>query len=460
MPISTDPDATQLLHDFQKGSLSSGAHVETCLARLEEGAGRINAATEILRDEARVAGRAEHEGALAGLAFSVKETIGLAHRPITAGSVRMPPLTFAQDSAVVQRVKEAGAFPIARSNVPEFAMCYDTDNLRFGRTCNPRNLDRSVGGSSGGEAALVASGACAFGIGSDIGGSIRYPAHCCGIVGFKPASEAVETTGAFPELEGSFCRSMLAIGPLTRSVRDARLVYEVMSGTRVAPFPCAQGRVLRDQHLERNIRSASVASAFQSACAHLEQICGAAEQEQMPEAEALYQAHLDLIGAEFEPAMHRLLKNAQGEEFSLMRETLGAITGRRQVSPFVFMQLWGMRLLRRSQASLDATKHMVLEQRERVRTLMGNDGFLIFPTSTELALSHGRATRSIGWPAGKRLFLPMTVMNVLDLPSISIPAPAFADSETGLLPGISLACAPGGEAALFAAASEIEKILR
>ena len=140
---------------------------------------------------------------LFGLPCSVKETFAIAGEPLTAGSMRMTPQVPTEDARIVRRLKEAGAIVMARSNVPEFAMTAESVNPRYGRTRNPLDVDRVAGGSSGGEGALVGSGASVFGVGSDILGSIRIPAAFCGVVGFKPHSGAVDQSGTWPVVTGN-----------------------------------------------------------------------------------------------------------------------------------------------------------------------------------------------------------------------------------------------------------------
>jgi aspartyl-tRNA(Asn)/glutamyl-tRNA(Gln) amidotransferase subunit A/fatty acid amide hydrolase 2 len=174
---------------------------------------------------------------LAGLPISIKETFGLAGEALTVGSLRRPVTTPTADAVIVQRLRAAGAVIIARSNVPELAMTGETTNLRFGRTHNYLDPSRTAGGSSGGEGALVASGSSIAGVGSDLLGSIRIPAAFNGIVGFKAAADAIDKTGVWPDLRGLYADRMLALGTLTRSVRDAQLLYDLIADRPMGPLP-------------------------------------------------------------------------------------------------------------------------------------------------------------------------------------------------------------------------------
>ncbi len=142
------------------------------------------------------------------------------------------------DAPAIRRMRGAGAILLGKTNVPEFCAFYDTANDVFGATRNPHALDRSVGGSSGGEACAVASGMSALGIGSDLGSSIRNPAHFTGVFGLKPSRELVPATGHAPDGETPLWSRLAVIGPLARSANDLQLALAVLSQTLpAAPRP-------------------------------------------------------------------------------------------------------------------------------------------------------------------------------------------------------------------------------
>src|SRR5258708_5770676 len=134
-----------------------------------------------------------------------------------------------QDAPLVSRLKTAGAILLGNTNTPEFLMAYETDNKLAGKTSNPWNLTHSAGGSSGGEAAAIAAGCSAGGVGSDGGGSVRVPAHFCGIFGLKPTPRRVPATGHFPPGTGAFSW-IGVVGPMARTIADVRSLFEVMAG--------------------------------------------------------------------------------------------------------------------------------------------------------------------------------------------------------------------------------------
>src|SRR5699024_8066190 len=126
-------------------------------------------------------------------------------------------------------LKKAGAIILGKTNTPSLCFCQETENKLYGRTNNPWDVTRTAGGSSGGEGALIAAGGAAAGIGSDIGGSIRFPSHFNGVVGFKPGKYQVSPNGHFPSENTPLQERMLGIGPMGKSVRDIALLYDVIA---------------------------------------------------------------------------------------------------------------------------------------------------------------------------------------------------------------------------------------
>jgi Asp-tRNA(Asn)/Glu-tRNA(Gln) amidotransferase A subunit family amidase len=173
--------------------------------------------------------RGDSLGPLHGVPITIKACIDVAGWPAPAGSLLRKDYLPKRDAPLVARLKSAGAILLGNTNTPEFLMAYETNNLTNGRTSNPWNLAYSAGGSSGGEAAAIASGCSAGGVGSDGGGSIRVPAHFCGICGLKPTPGRIPATGHFPSGAGAF-GWIGVVGPMARTVADVRLLFEVMAG--------------------------------------------------------------------------------------------------------------------------------------------------------------------------------------------------------------------------------------
>src|SRR5271167_195716 len=185
-------------------------------------------------------------GPLHGVPVSIKSSIDVAGHRCEAGSRSHAGRIPAEDAPLVARLRAAGGVILGVTNTPEMLMAWETDNLLYGRTNNPWDLERTAGGSSGGEAAAIAAGLSAGGVGSDGGGSIRVPAHFCGICGLKPTPGRIPSTGHFPKAGGPFAL-IGAVGPMARTVADLRILFEVMAGWDDGD-PCAAPVEVRELH--------------------------------------------------------------------------------------------------------------------------------------------------------------------------------------------------------------------
>lgn len=451
------PDATQLRQLIDTGQTNSQEVVQDYLKRLEIFNPQLNAATHIYKEEALRLSQSPKPGLLSGIPISIKETIGISGSTITCGSQTGIEMEQKEDSVVVEKLKAEGAIILARSNVPEYAMVMETDNLRFGRTNNPLNLACTPGGSSGGEGALVGSGCTVLGIGSDIGGSIRLPAAFCGVVGFKPASEAVDKTGTFPPKYG-FSDTMLAIGPLARSVRDAKLVYNLIARQPLndaTAKPLSELRLFHPQSYKKTPREAEVSGAVGTAQALLKEAGMLKSTVDFEDAGQLYWDFNALIIHDFEPAIHDSLLHHGKGRYPLLKEAFLQLGGKPTIHPYLFQLLSFMQLLRPSARKVADGIARIERAREKYYNVLGEDGILLLPTVGLLAPKHGKMVAEMRKLSADTL-KPTLFANILNLPAISLPAWRFQNSSSGLVPGVMLACRPGAEANLFAVAEWLE----
>ena len=228
--------------------------IDAHLARIEKLNPKLNAFVEVDSGRARAhakaaeAARAKNSsadslGALHGVPISIKSSIDVAGLRTECGSRLRRGNIAHQDAPLVARLRAAGAIILGNTNVPEFLMAYETDNLLYGRTNSPWDLARTPGGSSGGEAAAIAAGCSAGGMGSDGGGSVRIPAHYSGICGLKPTPGRVPSTGHYPGSAGPFAQ-LGVVGPMARTIRDVERLFEVVAGPDPGD-PCAAPVPLR-----------------------------------------------------------------------------------------------------------------------------------------------------------------------------------------------------------------------
>ena len=223
----------------------AGAH----LTKIERLNPKLNAFVHVDAERVRTQARAAEAavvngrtlGPLHGVPISIKSSLDVAGLRCEAGTRLRAGHVATQDAPLVARLRNAGAIVLGVTNTPELLMAWETDNLLYGRTNSPWDLQRTAGGSSGGEAAAIAAGMSAGGVGSDGGGSIRVPAHFSGVCGLKPTPGRVPATGHFPASGGPFAL-IGVVGPMARTVADVRALFEVMQGpddgdTCAAPVP-------------------------------------------------------------------------------------------------------------------------------------------------------------------------------------------------------------------------------
>ena len=224
--------------------LSAVEAVEAHIARIEEVNPPLNAVVVPLFDDARARAHqadrtpADERGPLHGVPVTVKECFDLAGTPSTAGLTARAHHRAEADAPLVARLRQAGAIIVGKTNVSQLLMFVESDNPVYGRTNNPWDAERSAGGSSGGEAAIVAAGGSALGLGTDVGGSVRVPAHCCGIQSFKPTPGRLPVAGTVDVL-GPVARAAIpdSGGLLARTVADIRLAMAALSSPVAAPAP-------------------------------------------------------------------------------------------------------------------------------------------------------------------------------------------------------------------------------
>lgn len=251
--------AGQLVERISSGEWSSSQVTEAFICQLERINPHLNALVVPRFEEARLAARQADQardqgitlGPLHGLPVTIKECFHLAGSPTTLGLTARAQEVQEQDGLLVRRLKKAGAVILGKTNVPQLMLWHESVNPLFGRTANPWDLARGSAGSTGGEAAVLAAYGSPLGLGSDLGGSIRIPAHVCGIHGIKPTSGRLPREGLDGALRGMEA-IMFQAGPMGRHVADLTLALNVLCGSGDAPrdIDVVPGRIADPTHVD------------------------------------------------------------------------------------------------------------------------------------------------------------------------------------------------------------------
>lgn len=245
MTLTPFPPASTLAARIRRKEISPVEVARIHLDRIERLNPKLNAFVDykpdLVLEQARAAEsavqRGDALGPLHGVPLSIKSSIDVAGHHCEAGTRLRAGYIAPSDAPLVARLRAAGAIILGVTNAPELLMAWETDNALYGRTNNPWDLTRTAGGSSGGEAAAIAAGLSAGGVGSDGGGSIREPAHFCGICGLKPTPGRIPSTGHFPKSGGPFAL-LGVVGPMARTIDDVQLLFEAVAGADDGD-PCA-----------------------------------------------------------------------------------------------------------------------------------------------------------------------------------------------------------------------------
>lgn len=415
--------------------VSSAEVVEAHLARIEAVNPRLNAIVRVLADEARAAARAadaslaagEAAGPLHGVPITVKENIDMVGRPSTWGVTPLAEAVAPVDAPVVERMRAAGAIPIGRTNLPDMGLRVHTHSALHGLTRNPWNHGRTAAGSSGGEAASLASGMSPLGLGNDIGGSLRNPASACGIASIRPSFGRVPDASVVPNTDRLLASQLMAVqGPMARRVADVRAALRLLAGAHPrdpwsvdAPFdgPPLPRRVAVVAEPPGGATDPAVAAAVRAAAAAL--------------AEAGYQVE-EVVPPHYEEAL-AVWAAFLLTDFSLMLEPLSALMG---ADGRAFLDAVNAAFPPETTAA-GLSRTMV--RRDAIAQawsqFMAETPLVLTPTWAGLPFEHGFDISSPSASAEVvALMRPVMPANLLGLPSACVPA--GRDAATGLPIGV------------------------
>jgi len=274
-------------------------------------------------------------------------------------------------------------------------------------------------------------------------------------------SGAVSKLGSWPQIPGRFTDTWLCAGPIARSVRDARLMYEVLSGeTMEIRGDLAGVRLIDPAGFPLAFRQEAIPAAVDLARRGLLQEGMRSEARNLGDVGRWYRDMVRFLGWELLPVLEGLLAGPEKRRLSLPRETIARWRGRSDVYEGLYRLVIVGRLTRfRRRASAARARARLEDARAEVRRILGKDGILLLPTVGTLAPRHGEMNRLSLKPGVNGLFTPLTLCNYLDLPAVTVPAWRCRDPVTGLAPGVMLVSSPGAEALLLEVAERLESIV-
>lgn len=460
----TTKSVTELAALIRSRSISPVDVVEAHLRRIEDINPSLNAIVTLADDaiaQARIAEtaltRGNDVGPLHGVPLTIKDTIDTQGVRTTGGSRLLADHVPDRDATVVARLKAAGAIVLGKTNTPEMAIPYETDNPVFGRTNNPHNPLMTPGGSSGGEAAAIAACLSPAGLGSDLSGSIRVPAHFCGIAGLKPTAGRVPSDGQTPAASGLLSLGE-CVGPMARHVKDLDLLFRVISDAaqfeirhNLPPEPLASLAGMRvalyygddTVPITEETREAIGAAAQALGKAGLE--VNEAKPPGISEGSRLW---IDLFARAAREQLREFYQGRESEAGPLVSPALRA-DGSEETE-------LGAKIER-----AEALAKALVERerlREKILRWMKTTPLILMPVGAAPAFAHGAARVDVRGQSLSifRAFGYTHAANVFGLPSAAVPA---GRSGEGLPIGVQIIGRPLEERIVLAAAAAIEEAL-
>jgi amidase len=447
--------ATRQASLIRERKVSSRELVEEHLRQIASINPTINAVVDLFAESAliqaaaadKAIARGEAVGHLHGVPFSIKDSLEVAGTRTTAGTVgrrEAPPSV--EDATLVTRLRSAGAIPLAKTNLPDLLFAFESDNLLFGRTNNPYDPTRTSGGSSGGEAALIAAGGSPIGLGSDCAGSVRLPAAFCGIAGIKPTSGRLARTGHYPP-SGGWLETLWQIGPMARHVDDLCTMMRLLVGgdgrdfTVIdMPFRDPAEIRLRDARIafytDNGFTPAGpeVARVVEAAATQLASDGARVEEARPPGLVEAYDLEMQLIGPDGGDALREFLKSV----------------GSHQLHPLLTGWLDKLERYRTDMAGFGLCWARLDRYRTEMLAFFRNYDAILCPVYPQPALPHGTSTLEENF----RGFSHTMAYNVAGWPAAVV---RCGESDTGLPIGVQVVAHPFREDVALALATRLEE---
>lgn len=454
--------ATSLARLVRKKQISPVELVEAHLARIERINPVLNAITFLDAEGAIGQARAAEKevmsggtlGPLHGIPITIKSSIDVKGMKCECGSKLREGYAAERDAPLVTKLRQAGAIVLGTTNVPDLLMAYESDNLLYGPTNSPWDPDRTPGGSSGGESAAIAAGLSAAGFGSDGGGSVRVPAHFCGIYGLKPTPGVIPRTGHWPACLGPSALLGL-VGPMARSAEDLELLLRLTAGTEHHDPSSAPVSVEAPSQAELLVTrigwftdngivpvTPETTAAVEHAARLLAEAGFAVEHYRPTDLEAAHEVWWTLFGVAGAALVKPL---TAGREHDLHPVTRELLAGGAEASAMTFEEFLNAWVTR------DRLRSKLLAQMEKYRVLLS-------PVAAIPAFRHGERfwrLNGTGVPYSKA-FSYSTVYNLLGNPAAVAPAGHTTD---GMPIGVQIVGRPFEDALVIAVARKLEEAM-
>lgn len=458
--------AMQMSAALRAGRITSRELVDAHIARIEAVNPRTNAVVQqrfdAARDEADAADRRLRQTLdkaslppLLGVPCTLKENFAFAGFPQVSGLVARRGRLAGHDAPTVARLRAAGAVVLGFTNTPELCMWMETNNNVYGRTGNAYDPACTTGGSSGGEGSVIGSGGSPFGLGADVGGSIRFPSFFNGVFGHKPTPGIVPNSGQHPEPQGRMAYNCVT-GPLARRAEDLWPLLNILAGPDGHDPICQAGtlkgdpaqvqlkdlRVLSLEHNGRQRVAADLRAAQRNAAQWLGTQCRELKTPSWPKIAKSFEIWSAMMhAAEPEPFASQL---GEGKPIAVGRELLKNLFGR-SVHTFPALVLAGIEAFPMNHARY---VQMGEELRAQIIEDLGPNGVLLMPPYSRAAPRHN-------WPLTTPFdFAYCGIFNVLGFPATTVP---LGLNKHGLPLGTQVVSVPGNDAVTIAVAQALEK---
>ncbi len=396
----------------------------------------------------------EEVGPLAGVPMTIKSSIDVAGLRCESGTKLREGYVAKEDATLVARLRRAGAIVIGTTNVPDLLMAYETDNLLYGRTNNPWDLEVTAGGSSGGESATIASGCSAGGFGSDGGGSIRVPAHFCGICGLKPTPGLIPRGGHWPACIGPSAFTGV-VGPMARRVEDLQLLLAVTSGEEFSDPSSVPLRVEATQEMDLsrltvgwfeddgvNPVTGETRQAVRTAAQKLEEQGLRVDPFRLQGMESARDLWWTFFGVVATTLLAPMIKGREDDLHPIVKDLTAPVAEAEAVTYEKFLETWLTR---------DALRALLLEQ-------MQDHQVLLCPVGSVPAFRHGERSWTIDGRevTYEQAFTSCVIFNLFGNPSVVVPTGRSAE---GLPIGVQLVGRPFEDQLVLAVAGKLEEAL-